>query len=100
MRALGRSQQNVLNMMNTAEPRTTYGYWDDRAGWYYGSMSETNRILESLAKRGLVIKDGVGAMGYGIYRADDLPQRSEPAPKPRPSYEAGDYDAHADPRYR
>lgn len=51
MRDLGIRQQEVIrSLVNSKAP------WTKTCGWFYESVFETERILESLVQRGLVVK--------------------------------------------
>ncbi len=50
MRKLGEIQRSVLDSLQR------HGSWHPRCGWVWDNYSGTIRILESLVKRGLVVK--------------------------------------------
>jgi hypothetical protein len=54
MRKLGEVQQGVLRSLRE------FGYWiPEHSGWVWDNTSGTQRVLESLVKRGLVTKQEV-----------------------------------------
>lgn len=60
---LGSTQQAVLHSL-----RDHGGYWQSGCGWLWDTDSGTMRIMESLVKRGLVIKEKAPTnIGY-LYR--------------------------------
>lgn len=64
MRPLGDNQRGVLrSMINYGRN----GEWHASCGWYWGTHSGTQRILESLVKRGLVERFGDRHYGYNRY---------------------------------
>lgn len=65
--ALGKHQIAVLTIMHQHQPRSTYDHWHEDAGWTWGTVFETDRILRSLARRGLVRLVRVRSSGYGEY---------------------------------
>ena len=65
---LGKRQQAVMECMNR------YRVWP--SGFQYGNASETDAILRSLARLGLVEHLGDGGNGYGEYRLPESGQQS------------------------
>ena len=53
MNKLGKTQLDILKVLS--EDRT--GRYYPGCGWIWGNHSETVRILESLVKRGMIIKE-------------------------------------------
>lgn len=51
-RPLGRVQFEVLRAL------VRHKYWYPHCGWLWGTPSGTQRILDSLVQRGLVVRDG------------------------------------------
>ena len=55
VRPLGGTQQEVLRSLRN------HGYWHySRCGWYWDTLGNTEKVLDSLVRRGLVTKDGDG----------------------------------------
>ncbi len=55
MRALGKTQKNILNSLER------HGSWHGRGcGWVWDTHAGTERVLETLVKRGLVNKSDNG----------------------------------------
>lgn len=63
-RKLGKRQSAVMECM--------YRHRQWPSGFIYGSDSETDRILVSLWRRGLVIRTGTTSSGYGSYTLPEL----------------------------
>lgn len=57
MRKLGTTQENVLRCLKEHKS------WHRGGGWYWDTDRNTERVLDSLVKRGLVSKDE-----KGVYR--------------------------------
>lgn len=55
MSKLGKDQLGVLKELADAR-LSANGRWHERAGWTYGTISRTVAILESLLKRGYVVR--------------------------------------------
>jgi len=69
MRPLGKTQQSVLKALVSH-----YGHWSRASGWVWTTANQTERILQSLEKRGLVTAEPGPATVFGdgtIYRATD-----------------------------
>jgi hypothetical protein len=49
-RPLGKNQKGVLQSLRD------HGSWHTGAGWYWDTFANTERILDSLVKRGLVVR--------------------------------------------
>ena len=70
MRDLGENQILALEALHrnaSKEWGAPYGM-----GWVLKNYSHTDRVLTSLAKRGLVKRIGDGMNGYGHYRLTDM----------------------------
>jgi len=67
-RKIGTTQIEVLKMLSE------HGRWADGCGWTWSTKSNTERIMESLVKRGLAERTGTivirrEVMGYAITEA-------------------------------
>lgn len=61
-RPLGKNQRDVLDCL------IYHGKWGKNCGWLWDTWSNTTRIMESLVKRGLVVKHD-----DGYYRPERVP---------------------------
>lgn len=66
MSRLGKTQRWCL--MEMAKRRDG---WYPGCGWVWDNWSGTDRIMASLARRGLVERTGTGTQGYGVYSITD-----------------------------
>ena len=69
---LGKNQARLLRALTEHQ-----GRWYPGCGWVWGNDSQTDRILASLVRRGLVERYGESMMGYGKYCLPGTRAKSE-----------------------